>query len=104
MCFIQKYYPKNTEKRDEYIEQTTNRTCPAAKKWALGRAVRLPKGTQEHLWYNTRGGITAVGRNYRIDRKRKLHSAKPAHADFLAEGMAACLCQTDFTTSNIHKL
>lgn len=36
--------------------------------------------------------------------KMELHSPKPAHADFLAEGMAAYLCQTDFTTSNIHKL
>ena len=97
-------FAKNTGKKAKHIEQATNRTYPAAKKWALGRAVRLRKGTQEHLWRNTRGGITTVKRNYRIYRKRKLHSSKPAHADFLAEGMAAYLCQADFTTSNIHKL
>lgn len=88
----------------KYIEQTINRTHPAEKEWPMGRPVHLQKGTQEHLLQNTRGGIKAVGGNYRIYQKRKLHSSKSAYIVFLADGMAAFLCQAIFTPINVHKL
>lgn len=101
---IQCVWPKNTGKREEHIEQTINRAHSATKKWPMGGPVYLQKGTQEHLWQNTRGGIKAVGGNYRIYQKRKLHSPKPTYTVFLADGMAAFLCQAVFTPINIHKL